>query len=65
MAVKNGTASSDVLYANQNDQVFGLEGDDILDASSGQGNNLLDGGSGNDKLFASNNDTLKGGGWRR
>ncbi|WYL92551.1 MAG: Calx-beta domain-containing protein [Gloeotrichia echinulata IR180] len=61
MAVKNGTASSDELYANQNDQVFGLEGDDILDASNGQGNNLLDGGSGNDQLFANNNDTLKGG----
>ncbi len=59
--VINGTASSDELYANQNDQVFGLEGDDILDASNGQGNNLLDGGSGNDQLFANNNDTLKGG----
>ncbi|MCM0593284.1 MAG: DUF4114 domain-containing protein [Gloeotrichia echinulata DEX184] len=59
--VINGTASSDELEAKQNDQVFGLEGDDILDASNGQGNNLLDGGSGNDKLLANNNDTLKGG----
>lgn len=59
--VINGTASTDELYANQNDQVFGLEGDDILDASNGQGNNLLDGGSGNDQLLANKNDSLKGG----
>jgi len=59
--IVNGTSNKDELYANKNDQVFGLDGDDILDASDGQGNNLLDGGSGNDQLFGNNNDTLKGG----
>jgi len=59
--IVNGTSNQDELYANKNDQVFGLDGDDILDASDGQGNNLLDGGSGNDRLFGNNNDTLKGG----
>ncbi|MDZ7962931.1 MAG: DUF4114 domain-containing protein [Aulosira sp. DedQUE10] len=57
----NGTANTDELYGNINDQVFGLEGDDILDAVDGQGNNLLDGGPGNDELYANKNDTLKGG----
>jgi hypothetical protein len=57
----NGTVDQDQLYANKNDQVFGFEGDDILDASNGQGNNLLDGGAGNDQLFANNYDTLIGG----
>ncbi|MBD2243465.1 DUF4114 domain-containing protein [Nostoc sp. FACHB-888] len=58
----NGTSSQDELYASQNDQVFGFEGDDTLDAASnGQGNNLLDGGSGNDLLVGGNNDTLRGG----
>ncbi|MBG1265592.1 Calx-beta domain-containing protein [Nostoc sp. WHI] len=59
--IVNGTSNQDELYANKNDQVFGLDGNDILDASNGQGNNLLDGGSGNDRLFGNNNDTLKGG----
>ncbi|MFN6535469.1 MAG: DUF4114 domain-containing protein [Nostoc sp. EkiNYC01] len=57
----NGTSSQDELYANKDDQLFGFEGDDILDASNGEGNNLLDGGSGSDRLFANNNDTLRGG----
>ncbi|MDZ8054665.1 MAG: Calx-beta domain-containing protein [Aulosira sp. ZfuVER01] len=57
----NGTANQDELYAQKNDQLFGLEGDDILDSSNGQGNNLLDGGSGNDQLLGNNNDTLRGG----
>ncbi|OUL20124.1 sodium:calcium exchanger [Nostoc sp. RF31YmG] len=57
----NGTANQDELYAKKDDQLFGLEGNDILDSSNGQGNNLLDGGSGNDQLFSNNNDTLTGG----
>ncbi|MBD2415999.1 sodium:calcium exchanger [Nostoc calcicola FACHB-389] len=59
--IVNGTSSQDELYANKDDQLFGFEGDDILDASNGEGNNLLDGGSGSDRLFANNNDTLRGG----
>ena len=57
----NGTSGQDNLEAKKNDQLFGFEGDDILDASNGQGSNLLDGGSGNDKLVGNNQDTLKGG----
>ncbi|MBD2251044.1 DUF4114 domain-containing protein [Nostoc parmelioides] len=56
----NGTSGVDELYANKDNQVFGWEGDDILDASNGEGNNLLAGGAGSDRLFANNNDTLKG-----
>lgn len=56
----NGTSGIDELYANKDNQVFGWEGDDILDASNGEGNNLLAGGAGSDRLFANNNDTLKG-----
>ncbi|MBD2206737.1 DUF4114 domain-containing protein [Calothrix sp. FACHB-1219] len=57
----NGTANQDELSATTNEQIFGFEGDDIIDSSNGQGNNLLDGGSGNDQLFANNYDTLRGG----
>lgn len=58
----NGTAGIDNLFANKDDQVFGFEGDDILDASNGEGNNLLEGGLGSDRLLANNYDTLKGDG---
>ncbi|HEY9804418.1 MAG TPA: Calx-beta domain-containing protein [Leptolyngbyaceae cyanobacterium] len=57
----NGTSGIDNLFANKDDQVFGFEGDDILDASNGEGNNLLEGGLGSDRLFANNDDTLRGG----
>jgi Domain of unknown function (DUF4114)/RTX calcium-binding nonapeptide repeat (4 copies) len=57
----NGTANQDELYAKKDEQIFGLEGDDIIDAANGQGNNLLDGGAGNDQLFGNNNDSLRGG----
>ncbi|QXE25547.1 hypothetical protein B6N60_04262 [Richelia sinica FACHB-800] len=57
----NGTASIDELYAQNNDQIFGLDGDDILDASNGQGSNLLNGGGGKDRLLGNLNDTLVGG----
>jgi Domain of unknown function (DUF4114)/Calx-beta domain/RTX calcium-binding nonapeptide repeat (4 copies) len=57
----DGTSSNDELDAQKDEQIFGMEGDDILDSSNGQGNNLLDGGSGKDKLFGNHNDTLRGG----
>ncbi|MBD2342893.1 DUF4114 domain-containing protein [Anabaena subtropica] len=57
----NGTPGVDELFANKDEEVFGLDGDDILDASNGEGNNLLDGGAGSDRLFANNNDILRGG----
>ncbi|WP_353929306.1 DUF4114 domain-containing protein [Okeanomitos corallinicola TIOX110] len=57
----NGTPNNDELFAQQGDQVFGFAGDDTLDAANADGNNILDGGSGNDQLFGNNNDTLNGG----
>lgn len=57
----NGTANPDELFGNINDQVFGLEGNDTLDAEAGQGGNTLDGGPGNDELYGNTKDTLKGG----
>ncbi|MBD2165141.1 DUF4114 domain-containing protein [Calothrix membranacea FACHB-236] len=57
----NGTANPDELFGNINDQVFGLEGNDTLDAVDGQGSNTLDGGPGNDELYGNTKDTLKGG----
>ncbi|MBD2339534.1 DUF4114 domain-containing protein [Calothrix sp. FACHB-156] len=57
----NGTANPDELFGNINDQVFGLEGNDTLDAADGQGSNTLDGGPGNDELYGNTKDTLKGG----
>jgi hypothetical protein len=57
----NGTANIDELSAQNNDQIFGLDGDDILDASNGQGSNFLNGGGGKDRLLGNLNDTLLGG----
>ena len=56
-----GTLEADDLTAYQDDIVFGGDGDDFLDASSGQGNNRLYGGAGDDYLFAGSNDRLIGG----
>ncbi|WP_353932958.1 Calx-beta domain-containing protein [Okeanomitos corallinicola TIOX110] len=58
----NGTPDNDDLFVIQeNEDVFGFEGDDTLDASGGLGNNTLNGGVGNDELFANQNDSLLGG----
>ena len=56
-----GNKGNDELFATQNDRLFGEEGDDILDASSGKSNNLLDGGAGNDELLGAKNGELVGG----
>ena len=62
MAIIEGTEFNDELFANSTgDEVLGLEGNDTLDASPGQGNNTLDGGSGDDELFAGIDDLLLGG----
>lgn len=70
MAIKRGTARSDVIYGtSQMDTLYGLAGHDRLygyganDILYGDiGNDTLDGGSGNDRLFGgSNNDRLSGG----
>ncbi len=56
-----GTANKDELFVKKGEYVLGLDGDDILDASDGLGNNVLDGGAGNDQLYAGRSDTLIGG----
>ncbi|OHY31884.1 hypothetical protein BCV64_15425 [Cylindrospermopsis raciborskii MVCC14] len=56
-----GTANKDELFVKKGEYVLGLDGDDILDASDGLGNNVLDGGAGNDQLYGGKSDTLIGG----
>lgn len=56
-----GGKGNDKLSANQNDHLFGQEGDDLLDASKGKNNNLLDGGAGNDELLGAKDGELVGG----
>jgi len=68
LAQKNGSSrriygggGNDEIFTNVDDRAFGEDGDDLLDASSGGGRNLLDGGEGNDFLLAGSNDQLVGG----
>lgn len=56
-----GTPGDDELFATRKDTLFGGAGDDILDASTGLGNNRLYGGEGDDELFAGRGDRLFGG----
>lgn len=46
----------DEIYAIKEDRVFGEEGDDLIDASDGLGNNWLYGGEGNDTIFVNVDD---------
>ncbi len=57
-----GTDSEDEIFApvTGDIQVFGLVGDDILDATTSQGEVILFGGLGNDTLIGDNNHTLYG-----
>ncbi len=56
-----GGRGNDELLANQEDRLFGEEGNDLLDASGSEGHNRLDGGQGNDLLLAGSEDQLVGG----
>jgi glycerophosphoryl diester phosphodiesterase len=56
-----GTPGDDELFATQQDTLFGGAGDDILDASTGLGENRLYGGAGDDELFAGSRDAAKSG----
>ena len=56
-----GGSDGDEILGNTNDRGFGGEGDDILDASAGNGGNRLYGGVGNDELFFGTNDRGFGG----
>ena len=53
-------ATSFVPAGNTNYTLVGTADDDILDALTGGGNNILQGGDGNDELFAYTNDKLFG-----
>jgi Domain of unknown function (DUF4114)/RTX calcium-binding nonapeptide repeat (4 copies) len=61
MAIINGTSARDELRTlGSNDELLGLEGNDILDAATGTGKNILRGADGNDELFAYTEDELYG-----
>jgi Domain of unknown function (DUF4114)/RTX calcium-binding nonapeptide repeat (4 copies) len=63
MATVKGTANNDILFigsGKSNDTLLGLSGNDYLDALLGIGNNILNGGDGNDELYAYTNDRLFG-----
>jgi hypothetical protein len=63
MATVKGTNNNDTLFIDKdrsNDTLLGLAGDDILDALTGAGSNILRGGDGNDELYAYTNDQLFG-----
>ncbi len=62
MAIIEGTEfNNELIVTGTGDEVLGLAGNDTLDASPAQGNNTLDGGSGDDELFAGIDDLLLGG----
>ncbi|MGF1522847.1 MAG: peroxidase family protein [Leptolyngbyaceae cyanobacterium] len=58
-----GTSDSNEFYTSGNNGVivYGNDGDDIIDARLGSGNNWLIGGNGNDRLFGKSFDILLGG----
>jgi hypothetical protein len=62
MAIINGTAGNDELYAKKaGDELVGLEGNDIIDAVAiGEGDNTLRGGAGDDTLYGKIRDRLFG-----
>jgi quercetin dioxygenase-like cupin family protein len=56
-----GGKADDELFATREDDLFGEEGDDILDASRGKGGNRLYGGKGNDEILVNVEDRGFGG----
>ncbi|GAB4384150.1 MAG: hypothetical protein Kow00121_47190 [Elainellaceae cyanobacterium] len=58
-SINTGNGDDRVL-AGRNDEVYGEQGDDLLDAAKGRGGNRLSGGLGNDTLYAGSNDQLLG-----
>ncbi|AFY48976.1 phosphodiesterase/alkaline phosphatase D [Nostoc sp. PCC 7524] len=62
MTTINGTAGKDELLATGSGQtLLGLEDNDIIDGVTGLGNNTLDGGVGDDEIFAKTDDLALGG----
>jgi Ca2+-binding RTX toxin-like protein len=60
MTTIKGTISNDLLLADSEDIVLGLEGNDEIDAGLGSGGNTLGGGEDNDLLYAGTDDLLLG-----
>lgn len=56
-----GDSGNDELIGDFSDQLFGEEGNDILDTSAGQGSNELFGGAGDDFIYVGGNDFGFGG----
>ncbi|ALB40356.1 hypothetical protein AA650_07605 [Anabaena sp. WA102] len=58
----SGTSGNDVLLASAGGYtLLGLAGNDSIDGVTGTGDNILDGGEGDDEIFAKENDTALGG----
>ncbi|MTJ21741.1 DUF4114 domain-containing protein [Dolichospermum sp. UHCC 0352] len=58
----SGTSGNDVLLASASGYtLLGLAGNDSIDGVTGTGDNILDGGEGDDEIFAKENDTALGG----
>ncbi|MEA5574987.1 CHRD domain-containing protein [Anabaena sp. UHCC 0451] len=55
-----GSEGNDEIFVNEDDRAFGKSGDDIIDASQGQGGNRLYGGDGNDEIYVNTNDRAFG-----
>jgi glycerophosphoryl diester phosphodiesterase len=53
-------SGDDVIFLNKNDRVFGGSGDDIFDATYGQGGNRISGGAGDDIFFLGSGDRILG-----
>lgn len=56
-----GTPNDDELISTRDDTLFGGDGNDTLDASTGKGNNRLYGGAGNDEILTGFRDRAFGG----
>ncbi|NET09803.1 MAG: DUF4114 domain-containing protein [Symploca sp. SIO2B6] len=60
IAIKGTPAADELSIQGTNNELLGLDGDDTIDASNAEGNNIFRGGEGNDELFARRNDQLFG-----
>jgi hypothetical protein len=57
----NTGGGDDIIYVSQGDRVFGGDGDDVFDATDGQGGNRMSGGAGNDIFYLGSRDRALGG----
>ncbi|MBD2296652.1 S8 family serine peptidase [Anabaena sphaerica FACHB-251] len=54
-------SGNDRIYVSQSDRAFGGSGNDVFDATDGQGENRMSGGAGNDIFFLGTGDRALGG----